>query len=50
MTLEDNMRAIGALQKAGYNLEGCRRQHIFKGGRFRNVLIFSVLSHEWKSE
>jgi RimJ/RimL family protein N-acetyltransferase len=48
--LEDNVPAIKALQKAGYTQEGCRRQHVLRYGRFRNVLTFGILSHECKNE
>lgn len=50
ITLEDNESAIGALKKSGYKQEGCRRGYILKGERFRDILIFSILNHEWKSE
>ena len=50
LALEDNIRSIRMLQKVGYTQEGCRRQDALKGGCFRNVLIFGILCHEWKSE
>jgi len=50
LTLDDNGRAIGALIRSGYKQEGCRRGHILRGGRFRDVLIFGILNHELKSK
>ena len=36
----DNQGAIKVLQKCGFNIEGKLRQHVFKNGEFKDVLIF----------
>ncbi len=44
---ETNPRAIRAYEKAGYTLEGRKRQAMVKGGMYIDVLIMSILRSEW---
>ena len=44
---ETNPRAIHTYEKAGFVLEGRRRQAHFRNGRFCDILMMSVLRDEW---
>jgi diamine N-acetyltransferase len=44
---EDNKRAIRAYEKAGFVHEGRKRQAMYKGGRYKDILLMSVLRSEW---
>jgi RimJ/RimL family protein N-acetyltransferase len=44
----DNPRAIRAYEKAGYVLEGRQREAAYRGGRYLDDLLMSVLRHEWE--
>jgi len=44
----DNPRAIRSYEKAGFVLEGRRRQAMFKRGQYVDILQMSVLREEWK--
>jgi diamine N-acetyltransferase len=44
-----NLRAIRSYEKAGFTLEGCKRQAIYKNGKYVDILIMSVLKSEWES-
>lgn len=47
---EDNMRAIALYEKLGFIKEGIEREsHRLEGG-YRNQLLYSMLSREWKGE
>ena len=37
------------MQKIGMTYEGCMRQHIRKGSRFEDLMIYSILRQEWSS-
>jgi UDP-4-amino-4,6-dideoxy-N-acetyl-beta-L-altrosamine N-acetyltransferase len=43
-----NPRAIRSYEKLGFTSEGIRRQVRFRHGSFIDVVVMSVLSHEWK--
>lgn len=45
---ETNQRAIPAYQKIGFITEGQLRQADYRGGKYLDVLIMSVLKKEWK--
>jgi diamine N-acetyltransferase len=45
---ENNPRAIRAYEKAGFVHEGRMRQAEYRGGRYWDVLLMSVLSPEWE--
>jgi RimJ/RimL family protein N-acetyltransferase len=42
-----NTRAIRAYEKAGFIVEGCRREAVFHDGQFHDELIMSVLAREF---
>jgi diamine N-acetyltransferase len=44
---EDNLGAIRAYEKAGFVLEGRKRQAMYKDGRYLDILVMSVLRDEW---
>lgn len=35
------------MQKIGMTYEGCMRQHVWKGSRFEDSMIYSILRQEW---
>jgi RimJ/RimL family protein N-acetyltransferase len=47
---ETNRRAIRSYRKAGFVLEGRKRQGMYKNGEYFDVLIMSVLRGDWLSE
>lgn len=46
--LESNERAQHLYKKAGFVVEGCKRQAVFKNGSFFNMLEMGLLRDEWK--
>ena len=46
---EPNHRAIRAYEKAGFVLEGRKRQGMYKNGRFFDILQMSVLRKDWEA-
>lgn len=46
--LEDNIRAQHFYEKTGFVCEGIKRKAKFKGGRFVNMLVYSILREEYK--
>lgn len=45
--LATNIRAIRCYQKAGFVLEGCRRDHFYRGGQYVDEYLFALLRDEW---
>jgi diamine N-acetyltransferase len=45
---ENNPGAIRAYEKAGFVHEGRKRQGMFKGGEYVDVLLMSVVHSEWQ--
>ena len=45
--LEDNKSAIGCYLKAGFTVEGCLKDSIFKQGKFKNQVIMSILAEDF---
>jgi RimJ/RimL family protein N-acetyltransferase len=45
---ENNPRAIRSYEKAGFFLEGCKRQGMYKDGHYIDILLMSVLRSEWQ--
>lgn len=43
-----NLRAIRSYEKAGFTLEGRKREADYQDGRYIDVLLMSILRHEWK--
>lgn len=46
--LETNKRAIQLYKKIGFKEEGLKRQAVFKGNSFKDMLIMSILKNEFK--
>jgi RimJ/RimL family protein N-acetyltransferase len=44
---DTNLRAVRSYEKAGFVHEGRKRQAIFKGGKYVDILQMSVLRQEW---
>jgi RimJ/RimL family protein N-acetyltransferase len=44
---EDNAPARRVYEKVGFVLEGRQRDGDFREGRYRDVLVYSILRHEW---
>lgn len=44
-----NPRAIRSYEKVGFQLEGRKRQAMFKAGQYIDILLMSVLRSEWQS-
>ncbi|MFH2040274.1 MAG: GNAT family protein [Chloroflexota bacterium] len=47
---DDNPRALRAYEKAGFVLEGRRRQAKYKHGRYGDELLMSILRSEWDAK
>ena len=47
---ESNLRAIRAYEKTGFILEGKMREAQYIDGNYQDVLLMSVLRHEWQGE
>jgi RimJ/RimL family protein N-acetyltransferase len=45
---ETNKRGQKAYEKAGFKLEGRKRQGMYKNGRYIDILLMSVLRDEWQ--
>ena len=44
-----NERAIRSYEKAGFTIEGRAREAIWRGGRFWDEILMSVLESEWRA-
>jgi RimJ/RimL family protein N-acetyltransferase len=44
-----NIASARVLEKCGFSLEGCLRDHVEVKGRRRNSLVFSLLAPEWRA-
>jgi RimJ/RimL family protein N-acetyltransferase len=47
---EDNARALALYRRVGFREEGRLRQAAFRDGRYRDVLLLSLLAGEWSGE
>ena len=47
---DSNPRAIRTYEKAGFVLEGRKRQAVYRHGKYSDVLVMSVLRSEWQEE
>jgi len=46
---EDNARAVRSYEKVGFRVEGKLREHLYRDGRFWDVLNMGILRKEWRS-
>jgi ribosomal-protein-alanine N-acetyltransferase len=44
----DNAASIAVAERLGMQYEGCIRHHVFTNGAWRDSLLYSVLTDEWK--
>ena len=47
MCFEDHEAMRKILDKAGYVMEGVQRRYMYKGGEYKNMCLYSVLSEEY---
>ncbi|HEY9880868.1 MAG TPA: GNAT family N-acetyltransferase [Leptolyngbyaceae cyanobacterium] len=43
----DNPASGRVMQKIGMSYEGCRRQHTFKWGEFKDIKLYGILKSDW---
>lgn len=46
--LKDNIRAQGLYRKLGFQIEGEKREAVYKNGEYKNMYIMSLLKSEYK--
>ena len=46
----DNARGIRCYEKAGFRQEGTSREAVFKGGRYHDQYVMSILESEFKAD
>ena len=46
--LADNIAAVKAYEKCGFELEGRLKNHSFKLGRYKDVLVMGISSDKFK--
>jgi UDP-4-amino-4,6-dideoxy-N-acetyl-beta-L-altrosamine N-acetyltransferase len=46
-TFADNTAAVRLYESLGFRIEGMLRQHAFKCGAFRDVMVMAILKDEW---
>ncbi|MCR4435057.1 MAG: UDP-4-amino-4,6-dideoxy-N-acetyl-beta-L-altrosamine N-acetyltransferase [Clostridiales bacterium] len=44
----DNRQAVKLYKNLGFNEEGILRKDVYKNGKFKDVMIMSILKDEWK--
>lgn len=44
-----NPRAIRSYEKAGFVRDGVRRQALYRGGRFHDIYLMSILRQDWNA-
>ncbi len=47
--VEDNLRAIRAYERAGFKHEGMERESVLINGKYKNLLVMSILADEFMS-
>lgn len=45
--LGNNLRAQAAYKKCGFVEEGCSREHVFRNGKYEDLLHMGILRSEW---
>lgn len=46
--IEYNIASMALVKKCGWQMEGTRRESVFRGGRFWNPVHVSILAGEYK--
>lgn len=47
-TFEYNNKVINLYKKVGFKQEGIKRQHIYKDGKYNNIICMSILKEDYK--
>lgn len=47
---EENQAALAIYKKAGFKIEGTLRQHVFKEGRYADILIMGLCANEYQCD
>jgi len=47
-TFSFNERALGQLMKCGCKKEGVQKQQVFKNGKYRDIILFSLFKKDWQ--
>lgn len=47
--LNDNIASLKMHEKCGYKIDGVLREAVFKNGRYKNLVIMSILQAEYKT-
>ncbi len=47
--LDFNLRAIRVYEKSGFKMEGTFREHVYRHGKYCDVLLMGILKDEWKN-
>ena len=47
LVLSDNQPSIRTFEKCGFQVEGCLRQHAFKGSQFKDVLLLGLTDDQF---
>ena len=48
LVLEDNIRAQNLYKKVGFQVEGMKREAVYKDGVYKNMYMMSILKSEYK--
>lgn len=48
--LEDNIASCKLHEKCGYKREGVLRESVFKGGKWHNQVVYSILEDEYRNK
>ena len=46
-TYVDNLRTLGLYESVGFRRDGLLRQHIFRRGKYIDLVLLSICSNEW---
>jgi RimJ/RimL family protein N-acetyltransferase len=47
--LTSNERGIRAYERVGFRREGVLRQHLYREGRYQDLLSMAILREDWKT-
>lgn len=46
--LSDNQASLRMMQKVGYKIEGTKRQAVYKGGKYHDVILLAALKEDYE--
>ncbi|KAK4498880.1 hypothetical protein PRZ48_009390 [Zasmidium cellare] len=47
---KENEKAVHVYKKAGFQVEGCRREAKYYEGKYEDVYMMALLAHEWREK